>query len=175
MYDKVKAAVIVTEAEATDAAGKPLYSTRSSVFIREAGGFGGERGPSGAVNEPPAKAPDHEETFQTSPDQALLYRLNGDRNPLHSDPNHPAVAAGVFPKPILHGLCTYGFTGRGLLNALCDGDANRFKHIEGRFASPVFPGEALTVKIWKTAPGEAVFETYVGDRKVIDQGLVRFS
>jgi acyl dehydratase len=104
-----------------------------------------------------------------------LYRLNGDRNPLHSDPNHPAVAAGVFPRPILHGLCTYGFTGRGLLNALCDGDADRFKHIEGRFASPVFPGEALTVKIWKTAPGEAVFETYVGDRKVIDQGLVRYS
>ena len=175
MYDKVKAAVIVTEAEATDAAGKPLYSTRSSVFIRDAGGFGGDRGPSGAVNEPPAKAPDHEETFQTSPDQALLYRLNGDRNPLHSDPNHPAVAAGVFPRPILHGLCTYGFTGRGLLNALCDGDADRFKHIEGRFASPVFPGEALTVKIWNTGAGEALFETFVGDRKVIDQGLVRFA
>ena len=175
MYDKVKAAVIVTEAEATDAAGKPLYSTRSSVFIRDAGGFGGERGPSGAQNEPPAKAPDHEVTFQTSPDQALLYRLNGDRNPLHSDPNHPAVAAGVFPKPILHGLCTYGFTGRGLLNALCGGDANRFKHIEGRFASPVFPGEALTIKMWETGKGEAVFTTSVGDRLVIDQGLVRFS
>ena len=175
MYDKVKAAVIVTEAEATDAAGKPLYSTRSSVFIRDAGGFGGERGPSGAQNEPPAKAPDHEVTFQTSPDQALLYRLNGDRNPLHSDPNHPAVAAGIFPKPILHGLCTYGFTGRGLLNALCGGDANRFKHIEGRFASPVFPGEALTIKMWETGKGEAVFTTSVGDRLVIDQGLVRFS
>ena len=160
---------------ATDAAGKPLYSTRSSVFIRDAGGFGGERGPSGAQNEPPAKAPDHEVTFQTSPDQALLYRLNGDRNPLHSDPNHPAVAAGVFPKPILHGLCTYGFTGRGLLNALCGGDANRFKHIEGRFASPVFPGEALTIKMWETGKGEAVFTTSVGDRLVIDQGLVRFS
>jgi acyl dehydratase len=171
----VKAAVIVTEAEATDADGKPLYSTRSSVFIRDAGGFGGERGPSGAQNEPPAKAPDHEITFQTSSDQALLYRLNGDRNPLHSDPNHPAVAAGVFPKPILHGLCTYGFTGRGLLNALCGGDANRFKHIEGRFASPVFPGEALTIKMWETSKGEAVFTTSVGERIVIDQGLVRFS
>lgn len=175
MYDKVKAAVIVTESQATDAAGKALYSMRSSVFIREAGGFGGERGPSGAVNEPPATAPDHEVTFQTTPDQALLYRLNGDRNPLHSDPNHPAVAAGVFPKPILHGLCTYGFTGRALLNALCGGDADRFKHIEGRFASPVFPGDALTVKMWNSKDGEALFETYVGDRKVIDQGLVRFS
>ena len=175
MYDKVKAAVIVTEAEATDAAGKPLYSTRSSVFIRDAGGFGGDRGPSGAVNEAPERAPDHEITFQTSVDQALLYRLNGDRNPLHSDPNHPAVKAGLFPKPILHGLCTYGFTGRALLNALCGGDADRFKHVEGRFASPVFPGDALTVKMWVTGSGEALFETHVGDRKVIDQGLVRFA
>ena len=175
MYDKVKAAVIVTEADATDAAGKPLYSTRSSVFIREAGGFGGERGPSGDVNVPPTKAPDHEVTFQTGVDQALIYRLNGDRNPLHSDPNHPAVKAGVFPRPILHGLCTYGFTGRALLNSVCAGDADRFRHIEGRFASPVFPGDALTVKIWESGNGEALFETYVGDRKVIDQGLVRFA
>ena len=175
MYDKVKAAVIVTEAEAKDAAGKPLYSTRSSVFIREAGGFGGDRGPSGDQNVPPAKAPDHEITFQTSIDQALIYRLNGDRNPLHSDPNHPAVKAGVFPRPILHGLCTYGFTGRALLNAFCGGDADRFKHIEGRFASPVFPGDALTVKMWDNGNGEALFETYVGDRKVIDQGLLRFA
>jgi acyl dehydratase len=127
------------------------------------------------VNEPPAKVADHEVTFQTSVDQALLYRLNGDRNPLHSDPNHPAVKAGVFPRPILHGLCTYGFTGRALLNALCGGDADRFKHIEGRFASPVFPGDALTIKIWGSGNGEALFETFVGDRKVIDQGLVRFS
>lgn len=105
----------------------------------------------------------------------MLYRLNGDRNPLHSDTNYPAVAAGVFPKPILHGLCTYASTGRGLLNALCAGDANRFKNIEGRFVSPVFPGEALTIKIWETTKGEALFETYVGDRKFIDQGLVRYS
>lgn len=175
MYDKVKAAVIVTEAEATDAAGKPLYSTRSSVFIRDAGGFGGERGPSGAVNEPPERAPDHEVTFQTSPDQALLYRLNGDRNPLHSDPNHPAVAAGIFPRPILHGLCTYGFTGRALLNTYCGGDADRFKHIEGRFASPVIPGESLTISMWSTGNGEAVFVTSVGDRVVLDQGLLRYA
>ncbi len=175
MHDKVKAAVIVTESEARDAAGDLLYSTRSSVFIRDAGGFGGERGPSGALNEPPERAPDHEVTLQTRPDQALLYRLNGDRNPLHSDPNHPAVKAGLFPRPILHGLCTYGFTGRALLATLCGGDADRFRHIEGRFASPVFPGDALTVRMWETGGGEALFETWVGDRKVLDQGLVRFS
>ena len=85
------------------------------------------------------------------------------------------MAAGVFPRPILHGLCTYGFTGRALLNTYCGGDANRFKHIEGRFASPVFPGDALTIKMWDAGAGEALFETYVGDRKVIDQGLLRFS
>lgn len=175
MYDKVKAAVIVTESEARDGSGDLLYSTRSSVFIRDAGGFDGERGPSGAVNEPPERAPDHEVTLQTRPDQALLYRLNGDRNPLHSDPNHPAVKAGLFPRPILHGLCTYGFTGRALLATLCAGDADRFRHIEGRFASPVFPGDALTVRMWETVGGEALFETWVGDRKVLDQGLVRFS
>ena len=81
---------------------------------------------------------------------------------------------GGFDRPILHGLCTYGFTGRALLKSLCDNDAARFTHIEGRFASPVFAGESLTISIWKTNPGEAVFTTAVGDRTVLDQGLVRF-
>jgi acyl dehydratase len=174
MYDKVKAAVVFTEGQAIDDAdGTPLYSTRSSVFIRDAGGWGGERGPSGAVNEPPSRAPDHEVTFKTSPDQALLYRLNGDRNPLHSDPSFAAI--GGFDRPILHGLCTYGFTGRALLQTFCGGDASRFSHIEGRFASPVLPGDALTIRMWETGKGEAVFTTSVGDRVVIDQGLHRFS
>ena len=174
MYDKVKAGVVFTESEAIDEAdGKPLYSLRSSVFIRDAGGWGGDRGPSGPQNEPPAKAADHEVTFKTSNDQALLYRLNGDRNPLHSDPSFAAI--GGFDRPILHGLCTYGFTGRALLQALCGGDSSRFKHIEGRFASPVLPGEALTIKMWETSKGEAVFTTSVGDRVVIDQGLVRYN
>lgn len=174
MYDKEKAAVVVSETEAIDKAdGKPLFSTRSAAFIRGAGGFGGERGPSGPVNEPPARAADHEVTYQTSPNQALLYRLNGDRNPLHSDPSFAAI--GGFDRPILHGLCTYGFTGRALLQTYCGGDAHKFTHIEGRFASPVMPGDALTIKMWDAGAGEALFETYVGDRKVIDQGLVRFA
>ena len=111
-------------------------------------------------------------TYQTSKDQALVYRLNGDRNPLHSDPSFAKM--GGFDQPILHGLCTYGFTGRALLHSLCGGDSDKFRHIEGRFASPVLPGEALTVRIWKTANGEAVYTTSVGDRVVLDQGLVRF-
>lgn len=173
MYDKGKAAVVVTESEVKTTEGEPLFTTRSSVFIRGEGGWGGDRGPSGPQNEPPASAPDHEITLQTSPDQAFVYRLSGDRNPLHTDPSFAAL--GGFDRPILHGLCTYGFTGRALLKALCDDDVSRFHHIEGRFSSPVMPGDALTIRIWRTSAGEAVFTTSVGDKAVIDQGLVRFS
>ncbi|MFM7684772.1 MAG: MaoC/PaaZ C-terminal domain-containing protein [Actinomycetota bacterium] len=174
MYDKGKAAVVVMENEVKLASGEPLWNARSSVFIRGEGGWGGDRGPSGPQNEPPADAaPDDEITMQTAPDQAFVYRLSGDRNPLHTDPSFAAL--GGFDRPILHGLCTYGFTGRALLGSLCDNDVTRFHHIEGRFSSPVLPGDALTVRIWRTGGGEAVFTTSVGDRVVIDQGLVRFS
>lgn len=170
MYDKGKAAVVVTATTAT-IEGQPLYTITSSVFIRGEGGWGGERGPSGPQNVPPERAPDHQVTYQTRPDQALTYRLSGDRNPLHSDPAFAAM--GGFDRPILHGLCTYGFTGRALLHTLCGSDPTRFGHIEGRFTSPVLPGEALTVSMWETGDGEAVFATSVGDRTVIDQGLLR--
>ena len=173
MYDKGKAAVVVMESEVKLASGEPLWTTRSSVFIRGEGGWGGDRGPSGPQNEPPADtAPDHEVTLQTSPDQAFVYRLSGDRNPLHTDPSFAAI--GGFDRPILHGLCTYGFTGRALLAELAGNDVTKFHHIEGRFSSPVMPGDALTVRAWRTGDGEAVFTTSVGDRVVIDQGLVRF-
>lgn len=173
MYDKGKAAVVVMGSEVKLSSGEPLWTTRSSVFIRGEGGWGGERGPSGPQNEPPAEtAPDHEVTLQTLPDQAFVYRLSGDRNPLHTDPSFAAI--GGFDRPILHGLCTYGFTGRALLGAWADDDVTKFHHIEGRFSSPVMPGDALTVRTWKTGDGEAVFTTSVGDRVVIDQGLVRF-
>ncbi len=174
MYDKGKAAVVVMENEVKLASGEPLWSTRSSVFIRGEGGWGGDRGPSGPQNEPPADTdPHHVVTMQTSPDQAFVYRLSGDRNPLHTDPSFAAI--GGFDRPILHGLCTYGFTGRALLGELCGNDVTKFHHIEGRFSSPVMPGDALTVRIWRTDDGVAVFTTSVGDRVVIDQGLVRYS
>jgi acyl dehydratase len=172
MYDKGKAAVVVMEAVTTLDSGEPVWTTQSAVFIRGEGGWGGDRGPSGAQNEPPATGPTHEITLQTSPDQAFVYRLSGDHNPLHTDPSFSA--RGGFPTPILHGLCTYGFTGRALLNHFCGADSTRFDHIEGRFSSPVLPGEALTVRAWQTDPGTAVFTTSVGDRVVIDQGLIRF-
>ncbi len=172
MYDKGKAGVVVIEGTTTLDSGELLWTTQFVVFIRGEGGWGGDRGPSDAQNEPPTTAPDHEITMQTSPDQAFVYRLSGDYNPLHTDPAF--AARGGFPAPILHGLCTYGFTGRALLKSMCGSDDARFEHIEGRFSSPVMPGEALTVRAWVTEPGQAVFTTSVGDRSVIDQGLLRF-
>jgi len=172
MYDKGSAAVVVTESTAT-MGGEPLYTNTSSAFIRGEGGWGGDRGPSGPKNVPPERDPDHVVTYPTLRDQAFVYRLSGDRNPLHTDPSFAAM--GGFDTPILHGLCTYGFTGRALLHGLCGGDATKFHHIEGRFASPVFPGEALTIRMWSTGDGEAVFTTAVGERTVIDQGLLRHS
>jgi acyl dehydratase len=172
MYDKGKAAVVVTEKTAT-LDGERLFTTTSSLFIRGEGGWGGDRGPSGPRNEPPQREPDHRITYETSPNQALLYRLSGDRNPLHSDPSFAAI--GGFDRPILHGLCTYGFTGRALLHSCCGSDPARFRHIEGRFTSPVLPGEPLTVDMWDSGAGEVVFTTSVGDRCVIDQGLLRYA
>ena len=172
MFDKGKAAVVVMAAEAWLADGSPLYTTTMSAFIRGEGGWGGDRGPSGAQNEPPARLPDHQVTYQTSVHQAFVYRLSGDRNPLHTDPAF--ARKGGFHRPILHGLCSYGFTGRALLHTLCGSESARFAHMEARFASPVLPGEALTISMWGTGSGEAVFTTSVGDRVVIDQGLCRF-
>jgi acyl dehydratase len=170
IHDKGKAAVVVS-AETATMDGQPLYTKTMSAFIRGEGGWGGDRGPSGPQNVPPERAPDHQVTYRTSPDQALVYRLSGDRNPLHSDPAFAAM--GGFDRPILHGLCTYGFTGRALLHTLCGSDPARFHHVEGRFTSPVLPGEELTISMWETGDGEAVFTTSVGDRLVIDQGLLR--
>jgi acyl dehydratase len=179
MYDKGKAAVIVTETEAV-MDGEPLYTNTSSAFIRGEGGWGGDRGPSGPKNVPPDRDPDQAVTYQTSRDQAFVYRLSGDRNPLHTDPAFAAI--GGFDRPILHGLCSYGFTGRALLHAICDSDPARFRHIEARFAAPVLPGDSLTIKVWSGESGETFFTTSAVDpddasteRVVIDQGLLRHS
>lgn len=175
IYDKGKGAVVVSESTATlVSTGEPLFSTRMSAYIRGEGGFGGDRGPSGTPNQAPERTPDHSITVQTRHDQALIYRLSGDRNPLHSDPSFAAM--GGFDKPILHGLCTYGFTGRVLLRALCEGDPARFLGLDARFSSPVMPGEALTVKAWSDSDGTAVFQTCGEDgRVVIDAGRVTYS
>jgi len=174
IYDKGKAAVVATETEAVLPDGAALFTNRASLFIRGEGGWGGDRGPSGPANVPPDRAPDHQVTYQTSPDQALVYRLSGDRNPLHSDPSFAAM--GGFDRPILHGLCTYGFTGRGLLHGLCGSDPARFKGMDARFSSPVMPGESLTVKAWDMGDGTAVFQTLGQDgRVVIDAGRLTYT
>ena len=175
IYDKGKGAVIATRTVATLVGETdPLYELTSSVYIRGEGDFGGDRGPSEQANVAPDRGPDYEVTYQTRPDQALLYRLCGDRNPLHSDKQFSDV--GGFPKPILHGLCTYGFTGRALLHTLCGSDPERFTGMEGRFTSPVLPGEALTVRVWDSGVGSAVFQTCGDDgRVVLDNGGVRFA
>jgi acyl dehydratase len=174
IYDKGSGAVVETESESRDVkTGELCFRTKSSVFLRGEGGFGGDRGPSGPRNVPPGRRPDHEVTYATRPDQALLYRLSGDFNPLHSDPEF-ARRAG-FPRPILHGLCTYGFTGRALLHSLCGSDPGRFRSMEGRVSQPVFPGEALTVQMWVDGSA-AVFQTVnPAGEVVLAQGLCQFT
>jgi len=146
VWDKGKAAVVVLETNVTSIDGTPLWTQQRSIFARGEGGFGGERGPSTA-SELPDRAPDFEIDMPVAPGQALLYRLCGDRNPLHSDPGF-AAAAG-FDRPILHGLCTYGMTCRAAVDAALDGDAGAVASFGARFAGVVFPGETLRARLWK--------------------------
>ena len=169
IYDKGKAALVYLETDVADADGNPMWSTRSGLFISGEGGWGGDRGPSNTWELPDRDA-DQVVSYPTRTDQALLYRLNGDRNPLHSDPTFAAGAG--FDTPILHGLCTYGFTGRALLHAACDSDPARFAGMGGRFKSPVMPGEVLEVHIWDQGD-EVLFQTRAtGDRVVFDGGVL---
>jgi acyl dehydratase len=172
IFDKGSGALIETENHAVDAAtGESVVTTRSSTFIRGEGGFGGDRG-TAEPWELSHRAPDHKVTQQTRPEQALLYRLSGDRNPLHADPAF--AARGGFSRPILHGLCTYGFTGRALLHELCGSDPARFRSMSGRFSRPVLPGETLVVSIWAAEDGTSQFQTAKEDGTVvIDRGIVK--
>lgn len=146
VWDKGKAAVVVLETSVTSTDGTPLWTQHRSIFARGEGGFGGERGPS-TSSELPDRAPDFEVDIPVSPQQALLYRLCGDRNPLHSDPAF-AAAAG-FDRPILHGLCTYGMTCKAAVDAALGSDAGAVRSFGARFAGVVFPGETLRARLWK--------------------------
>jgi acyl dehydratase len=145
VWDKGKAAVIWQEGVAVDATGKELWTVRSSMFVKGEGGWGGNRGESTAVTIPDRK-PDADTTYDVTPAQAMLYRLCGDRNPLHAD---PAFAQGAgFPAPILHGLCSYGIVLRTVTDELLGGDAAAVKAFSARFAGVVFPGETIRVQAW---------------------------
>ena len=174
-----KNAIIETESKVSlKETHEPLFDLRFSIVVRGSGGFGGEEGNTAPQVHAPDASPDHEVTYQTRTDQALTYRLSGDYNPLHSDPWF-ATELGGFPKPILHGLCTYGFTGRALLHQLCDGDPSSFKSMDSRFSSPVYPGDSLTVQMWVEG-SQAIYRTVAQkdtpeERVVIDNGLCLFA
>ncbi|WP_249010682.1 MaoC/PaaZ C-terminal domain-containing protein [Conexibacter sp. DBS9H8] len=171
VYDKGAGALMVSETVVSDTRTRVVrMRARTSVFVRDAGGFGGDRGPSEAWAVP-ERTPDHVLMADTRPDQALLYRLSGDRNPLHADPAF-ARAAG-FDRPILHGLCTYGMSARLLLHAVCGSDPEALASLSARFSAPVVPGESLTVHAWvdHEDPEIVVFQTFGADgRVVLDRG-----
>jgi multifunctional beta-oxidation protein len=163
IYDKGSGAVVVVDAETRDEAGTVLFANMFSTFVRGEGGFGGERGPGATSrNIPPEKAPDHTVSYATSPDQATLYRLSGDRNPLHIDPEFAKLAG--FDQPILHGLCTFGHVGRAILHACCDGDPARFKSFEVRFSGVVYPGETIVTDIWRESSNRVLVQAKTAER-----------
>jgi len=163
LYDKGKGAVMVTESVLVS--DKVEYARLvSSTFIRGAGGFGGDRGPSGGGNEPPKRAPDSTFVQHVRPDQALLYRLSGDYNPLHADPEMASMVG--FEKPILHGLGTYGIAARAILKTYCNNDPSLFRSISARFSAPVIPGETLLVEMWKEG-NKVIYQVKVKERNVI--------
>jgi acyl dehydratase len=140
IYDKGKATLVHLEARTTDASGQLVCTNHFMLFIRGIGGFGGERGPAQESFDPPkGRAPDAVVSHVTNNNQALLYRLSGDLNPLHADPSMAAM--GGFDRPILHGLCSFGHAGRAIIDSFCDGDGDRLKSIRVRFSKHVFLGQ----------------------------------
>ncbi len=167
-----KGALLYSEKEVVDAtSGEILATTSASTFLRGDGGFGGPPGPA----RPPAPAPKGEPDLvidlATRPEQALYYRLNGDDNPLHADPAIAAVAG--FPRPILHGLCTFGIVCHSLLRALAEYDPARLRDMSLRFSSPVFPGETIRTEIWRDGGFQA--RVVERDQLVVTNGLARFA
>ncbi|MGG5890404.1 MaoC/PaaZ C-terminal domain-containing protein [Falsiroseomonas sp. HC035] len=159
-----KGALLYTERDILDAgSGRLLATVGGTTFLRGDGGFGGPDGPIRRLPAEPDSPPTITLDLPTRPEMALLYRLNGDHNPLHSD---PALAARAgFPRPILHGLGTFGVVGRALLGRVCDGDSGKFGRMECRFSAPVFPGETIRTEIWPNETG-AAFRARVVERDV---------
>jgi acyl dehydratase len=146
IYDKGKAALLILEVNTLDAAGAPLFTNRMSLFLRGEGGFGGPSGPK-AQNAAPQRDPDGIIESKTLPQQALLYRLNGDKNPLHCDPGFAKLAG--FDTPILHGLCSYGIICKAVVDHALGGDVTRVARYSARFAGAAIPGETFVTRYWR--------------------------
>ncbi|MFD9910587.1 MaoC/PaaZ C-terminal domain-containing protein [Streptomyces sp. NPDC059063] len=159
VYDKGKAAVLVLRSEVADDKG-PLWTTDAQLYVRGEGGFGGERGPSARLGAPDRPF-DRTLHRPVRADQALLYRLSGDWNPLHADPEFAKLAG--FDRPILHGLCTYGMTLKAVVDTVLGGDVARVRAYRTRFAGVVFPGESLRIGLWES-PGRVQAEVVAVDR-----------
>ena len=169
--DKGSAALVDLVNTISSIDGAKLATTLTTLYVRGEGGFGDRK----SAGEPwfvPGAEPDFIETKRTRPEQALLYRLSGDRAPLHSDPWF-ARRAG-FDAPILHGLCTYGIAGRVVLKSLCENDPSRFGSFRARFAKPVLPGQAIEIRVWRNDDG-AVFQASVDGAVVLDRGVFTYA
>jgi acyl dehydratase len=163
IYDMKKLAQVVLETETT-LNGEPCFDTSWQLLVRDAGNFGGERPPKNDVPKIPSdRAPDFEHSEVTSPEQALLYRLSGDLNPLHADPAF-ALLAGFSEGPILHGLCTYGFVARAVIQRVCSGDSSRLKSLTAQFRKPVRPGEMIRTVGYAVGNGQFVLQAFAEDR-----------
>jgi len=166
IFDKGKGAVVISDFVTYDEAGDELIRNEMTTFVRGAGGWGGERGPSVELNVPPDRAPDKVVEDKTTENQALLYRLSGDWNPLHADPGF-AKAFG-FAQPILHGLCFFGFATRHVAQAFApDGNPDYVKSIKVRFASSVLPGQTLVTEMWKESDTRVVFRCKVKETEQV--------
>ncbi len=166
VYDKGKAALLILETASTDKSGNLLFRTRASIFCRGLGGFGGDPGPKAGNRQiPSGRKPDFEIAQKTGENQAALYRLSGDWNPLHIDPISASFAG--YPRPILHGLCTFGFAGRAVLQGACGNKVGRFKEFGVRFSNTVFPGDTITTRGWRMEGNMFRLQVSTGNGEVL--------
>ena len=172
IYDKVKGALIVWRKKVTTEEGDPLAETESTIFYLGEGGFGGAPGPRAEPLEPPkGTQPDFTVSYFIPENQAAFYRLNGDFNPLHVDPDF--AKRGGFPRPILHGLCTYGHAVRAILYRACGGEVERFKEFKARLSGAVYPGDSLVTEGWREKGGRYLIQSRTDRGVVLSHAFAR--